>query len=88
MGRRASKSLSVSVSILPIQFDFDLESNPIAQVSTPQMRLLAYAFLNINGWEQRLSEAEAFASVMSMAAGEIDESCFPALIFPLRQEAK
>jgi death-on-curing protein len=38
--------------------------------------LVAYVFLNINGCELRLSEAEAFAAVMALAAGEIDESTF------------
>ena len=38
--------------------------------------LVAYVFLSINGWELRLSEAEAFASVMALAAAEIDEFTF------------
>ena len=38
--------------------------------------LAAYVFLNINGWQLTSSEAEAVNVVLSLAAGEIDESGF------------
>ncbi len=38
--------------------------------------LAAYVFLNINGWELMLSEAEAINAVLALAAGEMDEPRF------------
>jgi death on curing protein len=38
--------------------------------------LAAYVFLNINGWELMLSEAEAINAVLALAAGEMDEPYF------------
>jgi death-on-curing protein len=38
--------------------------------------LVAYVFLNINGWELRSREVEAVNAVLDLAAGEMDEPCF------------
>ena len=38
--------------------------------------LVAYVFLNINGWDLRSSEVEAVTTVMDLAAGEMDEPGF------------
>ena len=38
--------------------------------------LVAYVFLNINGWELRSSEVEAVNAVLNLAAGEMDEPFF------------
>ena len=38
--------------------------------------LVAYVFLNINGWELRSREVEAVNAVIDLAAGEMDEPCF------------
>ncbi|MCX6178642.1 MAG: type II toxin-antitoxin system death-on-curing family toxin [Chlorobiales bacterium] len=38
--------------------------------------LVAYVFLNINGWDLRSSEVEAVNAVIDLAAGEIDEPSF------------
>jgi death-on-curing protein len=38
--------------------------------------LTSYVFLHINGWQLRASEVEAVHTVLSLAAGEIDEPGF------------
>jgi death-on-curing protein len=38
--------------------------------------LVAYVFLNINGWDLRSSEVEAVNTVLDLAAGEMDEPSF------------
>ena len=38
--------------------------------------LVAYVFLNINGWELRSGEVEAVNAVIDLAAGEMDETGF------------
>ena len=38
--------------------------------------LVAYVFLNINGWELRSSEVEAVNVVIDLAAGKMDEPSF------------
>ena len=38
--------------------------------------LAAYVFLDLNGWELLASEAEAVATVLALARGEMDEAGF------------
>ncbi len=38
----------------------------------------AFIFLDLNGWELRVSEAEAVATVLALATGEMDEAGFSA----------
>jgi death-on-curing protein len=38
--------------------------------------LVAYVFLNINGWKLRSSEAEAVNAILDLAAGKMDEPLF------------
>ena len=38
--------------------------------------LVAYVFLNINGWELRSREVEAVNAVLDLAAGKMNEPCF------------
>ncbi|MGA3125418.1 MAG: type II toxin-antitoxin system death-on-curing family toxin [Candidatus Korobacteraceae bacterium] len=38
--------------------------------------LAAYAFLELNGWELRVAEADAVADVVALAADEMDEAGF------------
>ncbi len=41
-----------------------------------QVFLVAYVFLNINGWQLKSSEAEAVNAVVDLAADKIDEAGF------------
>lgn len=38
--------------------------------------LAAYVFMNINGWDLKVSEAEAVNAILALAAGEMDEPGF------------
>ena len=53
-----------------------IRNHPFVDCNKRTGFLVAYVFLNINGWDLRSSEVEAVTTVMDLAAGEMDEPGF------------
>jgi len=79
LGRPKNKAIYGDPSVFDLAAAYAygiIRNHPFVDGNKRTGFLVAYVFLNINGWELRSGEVETINAVLDFAAGEMDEPCF------------